>query len=174
LEEGEVKTMLAKLFLAGALAATMAWAQGGMGGGGGRNGGAMGDGDAMERSMGSMGNRSTNRLDMLSDMLKLDKDQKKQLKSIMDEGQKDATPVKEEIIKARTNLADAIAAGKSPDDLKPLETACAAAAAHVHQVELSAFARIYQILDKDQQAKAAQLFAMMSGVFHGKNWTEMN
>jgi hypothetical protein len=170
--------MLTRLVLAGILAVAVGAAQrgggGGMGGGGGEGGmGGMGGGGGMDR--GGMGaSRPTNRMDYLSDMLKLDKEEKKQVKAIMDDGQKEAAPVKEEIAKTRTAIAEAVAAGKSSEEIKKAEAAYAAAAVHMHQIELGAFAKIYQILDKDQQAKAGQVYGMMAGVFHGKAWTDMN
>lgn len=172
--------MWSKLLLAGVLGVAAAAAQGGMGGGmGGMGGGEMGGGGGHGRGGGEMGaggmmSRPSNRLDLMSEMLKLDKDQKKQVKGIMDDGQKEAAPVKEEILKARTAIADAVAAGKKGDDLKPSLDAYAAAEAKMHQIELGAFAKIYQVLEKDQQSKAGPLFGMMAGVFKGKSWTEMN
>ena len=169
--------MLSKLILAGVLAVAVASAQrGGMGGMGGDTGGGMGGGDrgGGMNGGGMMGNRPSSRMELFSDMLNLNKDQKKQVKSIMDEGQKDAVPVKEEMTKSRLALAEAATSGKTGDDLKPLETHYAEAEAKMHQIELNSFAKIYLLLDKDQQAKAGQLFVMMSGVFHGKYWTEMN
>lgn len=169
--------MLTKLVLAGILTVAVAAAQrggggGGMGGGGGEGG--MGGGGGMDRGGGMGASRPTNRMDYLSEMLKLDKEEKKQIKAIMDDGQKEAAPVKEEIAKTRTAIAEAVAAGKGSDEIKKAEAAYAAAAVHMHQIELGAFAKIYQILDKDQQAKAGQVYGMMAGVFHGKAWTDMN
>ena len=92
----------------------------------------------------------------------------------MDDGQKEAAPVKEQILKTRTALAEAVAAGKSPDEIKQAQAACAAAEAQMHKIELNAFAKIYQTLDKDQQAKVRPVYAMMAGIFHGKNWNETN
>jgi Spy/CpxP family protein refolding chaperone len=112
-------------------------------------------------------------MEMLSGMLNLNKDQKKQFKTIMDDSQKEATPVKDQMTKARATMAEAVAAAKT-DDLKKAEADYAGAEAKMHQIELGAFAKIYQMLDKDQQAKAGGLFAMVGGVFHGKNWNDMN
>lgn len=171
--------MWSRLILAGVLGVAAAAAQGGMGGGmggdmggGGMGRGRGGGGDSMDR--GPMMGRPSNRLDVMSEMLKLDKDQKKQVKSIMDDGQKEAAPLKEEMLKTRTAIADAVAAGRKGDDLKPSLDAYAAAEVKMHQIELGAFARIYQLLEKDQQSKAGPIFGMMSGVFKGKNWTDMN
>jgi hypothetical protein len=167
--------MLTKLVLAGILAVAVGAAQRGGGGGGmGGGEGGMGGGGGMDRGGGMGASRPTNRMDYLSEMLKLDKDEKKQVKAIMDDGQKEAAPVKEEIAKTRTAIAEAVAAGKGADEIKKAEAAYAAAAVHMHQIELGAFAKIYQILDKDQQAKAGQVYGMMAGVFHGKAWTDMN
>lgn len=162
-----------RLILAGVLGVAAAAAQGGLGGGdmGGGGGRGRSGGDSMDR--GPMMSRP-NRLEVISEMLKLDRDQKKQVKGIMDDGQKEAAPVKEEMLKARTALADAVAAGKKGDELKPSLDAYAAAEAKMHQIELGAFAKIYEVLQKDQQAKAGPIFGMMAGVFQGKNWTAMN
>jgi Spy/CpxP family protein refolding chaperone len=161
--------MITRLILVGVLAVAAASAQRG-GGMGGNAGGDMGGG----MDGGSMISRPTNRLDMISDMLKLDKEQRKQLKTIMDDGQKQATPVKEQILKTRTALAEAVTTGKGQDEIAKMAADYAAAEAQMHQIEIGAFAKIYQSLEKDQQEKVKPLFAMMSGIFKGKNWTEMN
>lgn len=168
--------MLTRLLLASVVAVAMASAQRGGGGMGGDSGGMGGMGGGDRGGMGNVGmmSRPSNRMDLISQMLNLNKDQKKQVKSIMDDGQKDAAPVRDEIVKSREAIAEAVASGKKGDELKPLETTYAAAAAKMHVIELSSFAKIYQILEADQQAKAGQLYGMMSGVFHGKYWTEMN
>lgn len=118
--------------------------------------------------------RPSSRLEMISDMLKLDSKQKKEVKTIMDEGQKDAAPVKEEMLKTRTVLAEAVAAGKSQDEIKSAADACAAAELKMQQVELGAFAKLYGLLEKDQQGKVRPVLGMMSGIFNGKNWNQMN
>ena len=170
--------MFGRLILAGAVVVFAAAAQpggGGMGGGmgGGERGGMdRGGGSGMDR--GPMGGGPRSRMDQFSELLQLNKDQKKQVKTVMDEGQKEATPVKEQILKARTALAEAVAAGKTGDDLKQAEAACAEAEVHMHQIELSAFAKVYQALDKDQQSKVGRAYAMMAGIFQGKNWNETN
>jgi hypothetical protein len=42
------------------------------------------------------------------------------------------------------------------------------------EIELKAFAKVFQGLDQDQQARSAILFAMMKGMFSGKNWNSDN
>ncbi len=163
--------MLSKLFIAGVLAIAVASAQRGGGGGMGTEGTS-----PMERSEANArsGGGSTNRMEMWSEMLKLSKDQKKQIKTIMDEGQKEAVPVKDQMTKTRTAIAEAVAAGKSAEEIKQASAAFAAVEMQMHQIELNSFAKIYQTLEKDQQAKIRPVFATMSGVFKGKNWIEMN
>ena len=170
--------MMMKLMWAGAVLVFGAAAQdmggmGGMGGGGGSRGGR---GGGMNGDSGSMNRMpaSRSRLDVFSEMLQLNKDQKKQLKNTMDDAQKEAGPVKEQVLKARTELAEAVAAGKSADEIKKAEAACAAADVQMQKIELTAFAKIYQSLDKDQVAKVRPVYAMMAGIFRGKNWNETN
>lgn len=160
--------MLSKLILAGLLTVALASAQ--RGGGGGEDMGS-GRGSGMERAMGGMGGGG-NRMDMWSNALKLNKEQKKTLKTAMDEGQKEANPVKEQMAKARLAIAEAVAAGKGQDEIEKLSAAFAAAEAQMNQIELTAFAKIYQSLEKDQQANVKVVYAMMPGIFKGKNWNE--
>jgi hypothetical protein len=40
-------------------------------------------------------------------------------------------------------------------------------------VEMKAFAGIYKDLDSGQQQQGSRLFALVNGVFKGKNWMEM-
>jgi len=47
----------------------------------------------------------------------LNKDQKKQVRSILDDGQKEAMPVRDQLLKGRQSIAQAVAAGKSQDEI---------------------------------------------------------
>jgi hypothetical protein len=169
--------MIYKLLLTGILATALVLAQGrggggGMGGGGGDEGGS-GMGGSRGGS-GGQGNiqtpRVVNRMDQISEALKLNKDQKKEVKSIMDEGQKEAAPVRDQLMKSQLAIGDAIQGGKSQDDLKPLENSEAALQAQMVGIELGAFAKIYKLLDKEQQPQTRVVFPMMKGIFSGKNW----
>jgi hypothetical protein len=111
-----------------------------------------------------------NRMDQISEALKLNKDQKKEVKSIMDEGQKEAAPVRDQLMKSQLAIGDAIQGGKSQDDLKPLVNSEAALQAQMVGIELGAFAKIYKLLDKEQQPQTRAVFPMMKGIFTGKNW----
>ena len=153
--------MLARIVLICAVIASVASAQRG---GGGRGGGmGMGGGE-----FGMPSSRS--RLDIYSDMLKLSKEQKKDFKSSMDEAQKEATPVHQEILKSRGAIAEAVRAGKSQDELNPLINAEAAMETQMVNIELKAFLRLFKSLDAEQQQRVNPILFMMKGVFSGKNW----
>jgi hypothetical protein len=155
--------MLRKLFLIGLLATGVALAQRGGGGGGGMGGGGMTEG---------MPRASTNRMDRMSEALKLNKDQKKEIKGILDEGQKEAAPLRDQMSKARLAIAGNVDEGKSQDEITQAVNAYAGLEMQMTQIEMKSFAKIYQTLDKDQQAKAGVVYQMMAGIFKGKNWNE--
>jgi len=152
-----------RLLLSAILLAGVAAAQGK--GGGSRNSG-------MSNNLPSEPAR-VNRLDMLGQMLNLSKDQKKDVKTILDDGQKEANPLHDPLSKARAQVAAAIEAGKSQDEINQAIKAYADIQAQMAAIEMKAFAGIYKDLDSGQQQQASRLFAMMTGVFKGKNWTEV-
>jgi Spy/CpxP family protein refolding chaperone len=151
--------MWTKLLIVGIAVSTLAFAQGKGSKGGGSGGG------------GGMMQQSVNRMDQFTQILKLDKDEKKQVKSIMDDAQKDAAPVRDQMEKGRLAVAEAVAGGKQ-DDIDGAVKSYAGAETQMAGIEMNAFAKIYKVLDKDQQQKAPQVYAMMPGIFKGKNWTE--
>jgi hypothetical protein len=153
--------MLRKILLTGLLASTMLFAQRGGGGGGSRGGGS---------NMPSVGFGGSTPFDKVSDALKLSKDQKKDFKAAMDDGQKLATPVHEEILKTRQQIADAVAAGKSSEDLVKNEGLLEAQMA---EIEMRAFVKVTETLEEDQKPRAGVLFQMMRGIFAKKNWNAL-
>lgn len=160
--------MLRKLIFIGLLGAGLMFAQHGGGGGGGRDGGM---GEMGGEGMGGGMPRVT-RMERISDSLKLNKDQKKELKSVLDEGQKEANGIKPEMAKARLAIAQDVDSGKSQDEVNQAVNSYAALEFQMTQFELKSFAKIFQSLDKDQQGKAGMLYQMMTGIFKGKNWDE--
>jgi hypothetical protein len=152
--------MFFKLFLTGILAATLASAQRG---GGGRGGSNMPDAQIMSRP---------DKLTILTDDLKLSKDQRKLVKTVLDEGQKEAAPLRDEATKSRQAIGQAVSAGKSQDEIDQLVKSHAAIESQMAGIEMKAFVKIYQGLDKDQQPRAQMLFQMMNGIFKSKNWNE--
>lgn len=165
--------MLKKILLTGLLAAAVALAQGGRGGGGGGGGGmGGGGGERMGGMSGGGGMPRTDRLEMISNMMRLTKDQKKMVKSTLDEGQKEAGPVREQLAKARKAIAEAIAGG-GQDGVTAAVNNYAAAESQMTTIELRAFSKIWPSLEKEQQQGAKQFYStLLPGIFKDKNWNE--
>ena len=160
-----------KLLLTGIFATTLVLAQGRGSAMGGDEGGGMGGGSrAGGESGGIQMPRVVSRMDQISEALKLNKEQKKEVKTILDEGQKEAGPVRDQLMKSQLAIGEAIQGGKSQDDLKPLVNGEAAVQAQMVGIELNAFAKIYKLLDKEQQPQTRGVFPMMHGIYNGKNW----
>jgi len=164
--------MFSKLLLTGIFVTTVVFAQGrgggDMGDTGGMGEGGVGRGGSMDLPSVAVGRPS--RFDQLTQTLKLNKDQKKEVKSILDEAQKEATPVRDQIAKSRLAIGDAIQGGKSQDEINQLVSSEAALESQMAGLELGAFAKIFKGLDKDQQANTRSVFQMMKGIFNGRNW----
>src|SRR5436309_13481892 len=95
-----------KLVVTGILAASLVVAQRGGGGGGSRGGGA---------NFPSVGFGGGTRFDRMSDGLKLSKEQKKEVKATLDDAQKEAAPMHDQLVKGRQAIAEAVASGKTAD-----------------------------------------------------------
>src|SRR2546423_86836 len=114
--------MFYRLLLAGIFATTLVLAQGrgggggggGMGGdeGGGGGGGMGGRGGGGGEGSGIQMPRVVLRMDIISESLKLNKEQKKEVKSILDEAQKEANPIREQMVKSRLAIGEAIQSSK--------------------------------------------------------------
>jgi hypothetical protein len=161
--------MLKKILLTGLLTAALALAQ--RGGGGGGAGGGMGGESMGGMSGGGGGFARQTRMDRISEALKLNKDQKKMVKTTLDEGQKEAAPVRDQMVKNRKAIAEAVAGGDADSIAKAVNN-YAASEAQMTAIELKAFAKIYPNLEKEQQRGGAVLYGMMGGIFAGKNWNE--
>ena len=153
-----------KLAIVGILAVSIATAQRGGGGGGGRGGRGGGEGMPAFQA-------TKNHLEMISEELKLSKEQKKEVKSLMDEAQKEAVPLKDQLAKSRLQLAGAIEAGKQDEIDKDIQSH-SLLEAQMASVEMKAFAAIYKILDSDQRGKSRTVFLMMPGIFKAKSWVD--
>ena len=113
------------------------------------------------------------RLDMIENMFKLNRDQKKDVKTAMDEGQKEAAAMREQIAKSELEIGEAVSSGNGQADIDKAVSGFAALEAQMANIEMKTFAKIYHTLDKEQQSRAAQLFFMMQGVFKSKNWNDV-
>lgn len=163
--------MVTKLLLTGLLATTLVFAQRGGGGGMGGDEGGGGGGRGGRGDMGAQLMARPSRMDILTQALNLTKEQKKLVKTTMDDGQKEAGPVREQLAKGRKAIAEAVAGGNQ-EQVTSAVNAYAAAEAEMTTIELKAFAKIYPALEKDQRQRGAQLYGMMAGIFKGKNWNE--
>jgi hypothetical protein len=150
-----------RILLAGILVVSVASAQRGGGGRGGRGGGMEGGGFATS---------APNKFDTIAEMLKLNKDQKKALKTTFDDSHKEAAPIRDQIAKARLAVGEAVQAGKSEGEIKNLTSSLGALEAQMAEIELKAFSEVYKSLDKDQLTAIRGLFPLMKGMFSGKNW----
>jgi hypothetical protein len=104
-------------------------------------------------------------LQQFADMLKLD--EKKQIpavETIFTEAARAAAPVALEIGKAREKMLAAQLSG-SADDVTAAKAAYVAAAARMTAIETGAYSRVYAILKPNQQAKTAEAFPLMAGLF---------
>jgi len=117
--------------------------------------------------------RSKNRLETISEQLRLDKDQKKQLKSFFDAAAKEAAPVRDQIRRNRQEMAVAMAAGKSEAEINEIAAKQAPLVAQMLAVETKAFGQVVGILKDDQKKRAGAVFAeKVAGIFQGRRWTE--
>jgi hypothetical protein len=152
--------MVQRLFFIGLLSATLIFAQGKKGGGGSKGPDI------------PSGGFTQSRLERISGMLSLNKDQKKDLKTTFDDAQKEAAPLNDQLAKARLAVGEAVASGKSPDDIAKAGQAVAQLDAQMVEIEMKAFTKVAFGLQDDQKQRAAGLFGMMRGMFAGKNWNE--
>ena len=149
--------MLSRILLAGLVAWALVFAQRGGGGRGGSN-------------MPNMNSGET-RMDRLTSALKLSKDQRKEIKAAMDDAQKEAAPVYEQLPKSHLAVAEAIAAGKSQEEIDQAVHHHAELQTQIASIELHAFAKAVVLLEPDQKQRGIPLvFAMVRGAFGGKNW----
>ena len=153
--------MLTRILLTGLLASTLMFAQ--------RGGGSKGGGGGMNIPGGGFGPGT--RLDRMADALKLTKEQKKDVKEVMDEAQKEASPIHEQITKSHLAIGEAIAAGKSQEEIDKAVRSEAELETQLASVELHAFAKVVASLEVEQKQRGVPMvFAMVRGAFNGKNW----
>jgi hypothetical protein len=158
--------MFFRLLSIGILAATLASAQFGGGGGGGGFGGP-------PRGA-SVGMPLPPRINFIGDMLALDKEQRKQVMAILDEGQKEAAHVRDRLPAAQLAIAQAIQAGGSQDEIGKTVDAYAALDTEMTSIELRSFARIAQVLREDQKPKMPGMYFMMRGIFNTRDWNDLS
>lgn len=159
-----------RLLLAGLLMAGMAAAQ--RGGGGGPQGPR---GDESGGDFGALSGRpfQANRLDRITDMLKLSKDQKNGAKEIFDAAQKEAAPVRDEIQKSRSAIATAYLQKQGQPEIDQMVASYGTLMAQMAGIEIRAFVKLVDTLTPDQQKKVGPLFPQMAGMFSGRDWNRV-
>jgi hypothetical protein len=113
------------------------------------------------------------RLETITQVMQLDKDQKKFMKEAFDEAQKEAAPLREQLVKSHEAIGAAALAGKSPEEINSLVSSHTALEAQMTQIELKAFVKVFLKLNKTQQGNIRLLFQMMRGMFSEKNWNSV-
>ena len=89
----------------------------------------------------------------------------------MDDAQKQATPIYEQLPKSHLAIAQAIADGKSQEEIDKAVHHQAELETQIASIELHAFAKAVVLLEPDQKQLGIRLiFPMVRGVFNGKNW----
>jgi hypothetical protein len=163
--------MFWRIVLAAALAAGLSFAQGTMGGGG-MNGGQMGGsgtgrggaGMGGDTSMGGGGMRPQRQspFEVFADKLKLNKDQKTEALSILQDAAKEIGPVRDQMQQTRQNLAGALISGQTGEPVDQLIKAYAPLASQAAGIEAKAFAKICKMLKPNQEKSAAQAFELLA------------
>jgi Heavy-metal resistance len=141
-------------------------------GGGGRGGGGRGAG-AGEGAY----QYPLTRMQLLEADFNLKKDQKKTVKTILDEAHKSAAPIRDALTRTRDALAGAVEANKAPGDIDAAVQGYAEQVAAMTALEMNAFGRVLQALDEDQrtnQAGVRSAFFLMHGMFlDDKRWDDV-
>lgn len=150
-------------------------AQRGPGGGPQGQGGFGGEDTGFGGGLGGPGGRpyQANRLEQISDSLKLNKEQRNAVKEIFNAAQKEAAPLREEIQKSRAALAGAYFDKKDQQNLDQMLTQHGMLMAQMAKVEMQAFAKLVAELMPDQQKRAGRVFQQMSGMFSGNDWNRI-
>jgi len=162
--------MIWRLLCAASMASAMALAQGGMGGqdmgggGMGRQGGGMDRGGGMEGGGmgGGMRMQRQSPFDVFADKLKLSKDQKTEALSIVQDAAKEITPIRDQMMQARQNLAGALIQGQTGDPIDQILKAYAPLASQAAGIEAKAFAKICKMLKPNQEKGAGQAFELLA------------
>ena len=142
-----------------------AWPQaqrGGRGGGGG--GGTQGGENGYQYS----------RLEILANGFNLTKDQKKEVKTLLDDAHKGAAQTREALASSHAAIGAAIAANKSQAEIDAAVKEYAKQAAAMTELEMKALADVLTKLEPDQRTNGAAIrsaFFMMRGIFlDDKKW----
>jgi len=146
--------MLVRLLLTAVLATTLLSAQG-------KKGGSSGMGGGMAPGMGA---QRPGKLEQFADKLKLTKEQKQDVQTMLSAAMEQSAPLRDQMDKGRVAIAGAMIEGKSGDDLKKLLDDYTSLAAQMTDIEAKTFGKVYESLKPNQQSKAGQAFELLVAV----------
>lgn len=114
------------------------------------------------------------RLQVLTDAFSLDKDQKNEVKILMDGAYKTAAPIRADLTKTRLALAQAVIDNKPEAEVAAATKAYAAASTAMAALEMKTLAQMLAMLKPEQKdAGLQEVFYMMRGALQGeKKWDE--
>jgi hypothetical protein len=152
--------MLFRILLMAVLMTNVALAQRGGGGGGGDTG-------LTVVAMPSV-------LDKIADACKLNKDQKKQFKTVLDAASKSAETLRLQIPQNTELIGTAVVSGKSADEIKKLIEDNGRMRAQISEMEYKTFSELYKLLDDSQRTGtgAQSLLNLTSGILMKKKWND--
>jgi Spy/CpxP family protein refolding chaperone len=117
------------------------------------------------------------RLDTLDVDFQLTKDQKKDVKAVLDEAHKSAAPVREALLASHAAIETAIQEGKGDAEIDAAVKAYADQAAAMTAIEIKALADVMKKLTEEQRANNAAIsraFFMLRGAFlDPKKWDDI-
>ena len=155
--------MVIKVLLCAALAAGLGLAQKG----GGKGGSKAGD----DSSGFNMRPTRQSRFDVISEKLKLSKEQKEEAAKIFDAAQETVGQTRQQIVQGRDVITNAILAGKGGETLDKMMEQYTALLAQMTRIEAEAYGKLYATLKPNQQSKAPAVFEeQMAGMFMGRDW----
>ena len=117
---------------------------------------------------------ASSRLDIFTTVFTLDKDQKNKVKTILDDGHKNAATIRGQLATARAAIAAAIQAGKPQSDIDALVRDYAVHVTAMTSAEMKALADITRVLNDEQKTNASatqSALYLMRGMFiNDKKW----
>ena len=116
------------------------------------------------------------RLDTLTINFKLDGDQKKAIKALLDEAYKNAESARVGLTQSHAAIAAAIQGNKGQAEIDAAVTAYASHATAMAANEMKAMAQLMNALTEEQRANNAaisQAFFMLRGAFLEKKWDDI-
>jgi Spy/CpxP family protein refolding chaperone len=155
--------MLSRILAIAVLFSAIAAAQ--RGGGGASSSVPTGPGATGGEGWGSAKPKWQSPFDQFATRLKLDKDQRAAVETIVDAAQKAMVPAEQKLVEARKDLALAMLDPKSdPAAVAKLTAAYTSLSAQAKAVESAAFSKICALLKPNQLSKAVPAFAVMAAL----------